>query len=147
MAKGQRGLCDGSSSVCAGVCAPVNSFPVSAIETTLFNQSEPNLHEVFMGTRSQMSLIESEICSVVHELLPLMKIAVFDLVRTIKTTFLNQSGPKLHEVFIGTRSQMSSIMSEIRKVALKLFVLEFLKIAVYVCIFTICLAPTFIDGF
>ena len=68
----------------------------------------------------------------------ILKIAVFDLVSTIETTFLNQCGPKLHKVFIGTRSQMSSIMSEIGPVARKLLALELLKIVVYVCIFTIC---------
>ena len=35
------------------------------------------------------------------------------LVSVIETTFLNQYGPNLHEVFMGTRSQMSSIVSEI----------------------------------
>ena len=36
--------------------------------------------------------------------LELLKIAVLNLVSGIETTFLNQSGPKLHKVFIGTRS-------------------------------------------
>ena len=68
LAKGQRGLCYGSSSV---VLASVNSFLVSAIETTFLNQSGPNLHEVFMATRSRMSSIMSEICPVIPELMPL----------------------------------------------------------------------------
>ena len=70
--------------------------------------------------------------------LELLKIAVLNLVSTIETTFLNQSGPKLHKVFIGTRSQMSSIMSKIRPITPKLFNLDLLEIVVYVCIFTIC---------
>ena len=68
LAEGQRGLCLGSSSV---VRASVNSFLVTTIETTFLNQSGPNLHEVFMGTRSQMSLIVSKICPVTPGLLPL----------------------------------------------------------------------------
>ena len=97
-------------------------FFVSAVETTFLNQSGPNLHEVlFMGTRSRMSSIMSEICPVTPERL---KIAVFNIVSAIETTFLNQSGPKLHKVFIGTRSRMSSIMSKIRLVTRKLFALE-----------------------
>ena len=55
----------------AYVCASVNSFLVSAIETTFLNQSGPNLHEVFMATRSQMSSIMSEIRPVTLELMPL----------------------------------------------------------------------------
>ena len=39
----------------------------------------------------------------------------FFLVRAIETTFLDQSGPNLHEVFMGTSSWISSVtvMSEI----------------------------------
>ena len=70
--------------------------------------------------------------------LELLKIAVLNLVSAIETTFLNQSGPKLHKVFIGTRSRMSSIMSKIRSVTTKLSALELLEIVVYVCIFTVC---------
>ena len=70
--------------------------------------------------------------------LELLKIAVLNLVRPIETTFLKQSGPKLYKVLIGTRSQMSSIMSKIGPVTPKLFALELLEIVVYVCIFTIC---------
>ena len=82
----------------------------------------------------------SKICPVTRKLfaLELLKIAVLNLVSAIETTFLNQAGPKLHKVFIGTRSRMSSIMSEIGQVTPKLFALELLKIAVYVCILTIC---------
>ena len=70
--------------------------------------------------------------------LELLKIAVLNLVSAIGTTFLNQSGPKLHKVFIGTRSLMSSIMNKIHPVTPKLFALELLEIVVFVCIFTIC---------
>ena len=53
----------------------------------------------------------SEIPKVTRKLfaLELWKIAVLNLVNTIETKFLNQSGPKLHKVFIGTRSGMSSL--------------------------------------
>ena len=54
----------------------------------------------------------------------------FFLVSTIETTYLNQSGPILHEVFIGTESRMSSIMSEIHPVTWVIG-LERLKIAVF----------------
>ena len=90
----------------------------------------------------------SEIRPVTRKLfaLELLKIAVLNLVIAIETTFLNQSGPKLHKVFIGTRSHNSSIMSDIRLVTPKLFALELLKIVVYECMFTIChrSTPTFI---
>ena len=91
----------------------------------------------------------SKICPVTRKLFDpeLLKIAVLNLVSAMETTYLNQSGPKLHKVFTGARSRMSSIMSEIGLVTLKLFALELLKIAVYVCIFIIALVPTFIDGF
>ena len=113
---------------------------VSTIETTFLNQSGPKLHKIFIGTRSQMSLIMSKIRPVTRKLfaLELLKIAVMNLVSVIETTFLNQSGPKLHKIFIGTRSQMSLIMSKILPVTPKLFALELLEIVVYVCIFTIC---------
>ena len=82
----------------------------------------------------------SEIHLVTRKLfaLELLKIAVLNLVSAKETTFLSQSGPKLHKVFIGTRSQMRSIMSEIRLVAPKLFALELLKIVVNIYIFIIC---------
>ena len=47
--------------------ASVISFLISAIETTFLNQSGPNMLEVFVATRSQMSLIMSEICPVTPE--------------------------------------------------------------------------------
>ena len=70
---------------------------ISKIETTFLNQSGPKLHKVFIGTRSRMSLIMSEVFLVKLKLfaLELLKIAVFNLVSRIETTFLNQSGPKL----------------------------------------------------
>ena len=51
----------------------------------------------------------SKICPVTRKLfaLELLKIAILSLVSTVETTFRNQSGPKLHKVFIGTRSWMS----------------------------------------
>ena len=103
---------------------------------------ETTFHKVIIGTRSPMSLIMSEICQVAWKLfaLELLKIAVLNLVSAMETTFLNQSGPKLHKVFIGTRSLMCLIMRENSLVTQKLFALELLKIVVYVhiCIFTIC---------
>ena len=113
---------------------------VSTIETTFLNQSGPNVHKVFIGTRSQMSSIFSGIQPVTRKLfaLELLKVAVLNIVSAIETIFPNQSGPKLHKVFIGARTRMSSIMSKIRHVTPKLFALELLKIVVYVCIFTIC---------
>ena len=133
LAKGQRGICHGSSSVLrASVRPSVNSFLVSMIETTFLNQSGPNLPKVFMATRSRISSIMSEIGPSNSRVNApeILKIAVFDLVSTIETTFLNQPGPKLHKVFIDTRSWMSSRMSKIGPVTQKLFALELLKIAV-----------------
>ena len=113
---------------------------VSTIDTTFLNQSGPKLHKVFIGTSSQISSIKSKIRPVIPKLfaLDLLKIAVLNLVSAKETTFLNQSGPKLHKEFISTRSRMSSIMSENSLVTPKLFGLELLEIVVYVCIFTIC---------
>ena len=112
---------------------------VSQIESTFLNQSGPKLHKVFIGTRSRINSIMSEIRPVTRKLftLELLKIDVLNLVSQIESTFLNQSGPKLHKVFIGTRSQINSIMSEIRPVT-PVICFELLKIVVYVCIFTIC---------
>ena len=131
----------------ACVHASVNSFLVSAIETTYLNQSGPNLHEVFMGT-DEFDNEQNPPKTWKLFALELLKIAVLNLVSTIETTFFNQSGPKLHKVFIGTRSQMSWIMREIRLVTPKLFALELLKIVMYVYSpFVGTLATTFIDGF
>ena len=47
------------------------------------------------------------------------------LVSAIETIFLNQSGPNLPEVFMATRSRMSSIMSKIRPVTPKLMPLKY----------------------
>ena len=55
----------------ACVRASINLILVSVIETTLLNQSEPNLLGLFMGTRSRMSSIVSEIRPVTPELLAL----------------------------------------------------------------------------
>ena len=77
-----------------------------------------------------MNSIMGETCLVTPVIGPgRLKIAVFNLVSMIETPFLSQSGPKLQKVFIGTRSRMSSIMSEIH-IIIWLFVLELLKIAV-----------------
>ena len=80
-----------------------------------------------------MSSIMSQICLVTRKLytLELLKITVLKLVSMIENQFLSQSGPNLHEVFMGTRSRMSSIMSKIRPVTRKLFALEWWKIAVF----------------
>ena len=48
----------------------------------------------------------------------------FFLVSGIETTFLDQYGPDLHEVFKGTRSWMSSIMREICPVTPELLALK-----------------------
>ena len=112
---------------------------VSAIETTFLNQSEPKMYKVFIGIGSRMSSIMSEIRPVTRKLFALewFRIAVLNLVSAVETTFLNQSGPKMHKVFICTRSRIYSIMNEICQVT-QLFALQLLKIVVYVCIFFIC---------
>ena len=46
------------------------------------------------------------------------------LVSPIKTTFLDQPGTYLLEVFMGTKSRISSIMSEIRPVTPELLALK-----------------------
>ena len=48
----------------------------------------------------------------------------FCLVSAIETTFLNQSGPNLHEVFMGIRSRRCLIMSEIRPVTPELLAMK-----------------------
>ena len=82
-----------------------------------------------------MSSIMSQIRLVTQELFAfeLLKIAVLNLVSAIETTFLNQSEPKLHKVFIGTRSRMSSIMSEIHLVTPKLLALKDWKLLFEPC--------------
>ena len=83
--------------------------------------SGPKLHKVFLGTRSRMSSKMSEICQVTRKLFALewLKIVVLNLGSLIETWFLNQSGPKLHKVFISTSSRMSSTTSEIHSVTRK----------------------------
>ena len=67
---------------------PSTFFLVSTMETTFLNQSGPNLHEVFMGTRSRMSSIVCEIRLVTRVIGPeRLKIAVFNLVSKIETRF------------------------------------------------------------
>ena len=63
-----------------------------------------------------------------------LKIAVLNLGSMIETWFVNQSGLKLHKVFISSRPWISSIMREIHPETLKLVVLELLKIAVWTLI-------------
>ena len=48
----------------------------------------------------------------------------FFLVSTIETIFLSQSGPNLYEVFMGTRSRNSLIVSKIRPVTPELLALK-----------------------
>ena len=55
----------------AEVRASVNFFLVSSIETTFLDQSGPNSHEVFMGTRSRMNSIIRKIRQVTPDLLAL----------------------------------------------------------------------------
>ena len=98
---------------------------VSAMETWFLNQAGPKLHKWFIGTSSRKILIMSEIRLVIWELLAeRLKLLFFKLVWVIDTTFLNQSGPKLHKVFIGKRSRMRLIMSEIRLVTWELLALK-----------------------
>ena len=47
------------------------------------------------------------------------------LVSVIETRFLNQSGPNLHEVFMGARSRMSTIVSKICLVTPGLLALKY----------------------
>ena len=53
------------------LCVRLLTLLVSVIETTILNQSGPNLHEVLMGTRARMSSTVSKIHPVTPELLPL----------------------------------------------------------------------------
>ena len=61
----------------------------SAIETTFLNQSGPNLHEMFMGTRSRMNLIVKEIRPVTPELLALKDCKLLFLTLLAQIAVLN----------------------------------------------------------
>ena len=60
-------MCGSSSVVHASMCL----LTFFLLEATLLSQFGPNLHEAFMGTRSRMSSIMSEIRPVTPELLAL----------------------------------------------------------------------------
>ena len=61
-----------------------------------------------------------------HSRSSVMPVSVnYFLVSGIETTFLNQSGLNLHEVFMGTRSRMRSIVSKIHPVIPELLPLKY----------------------
>ena len=57
------------------------------------------------------------------------KFAIFDLVYTLASANFDQSAPNLDTIYMPIRSQMSSIMGQIKPEHTELFALEFGKIA------------------
>ena len=71
------------------------------------------------------------------------KIAEHDFVYTLSSTNIDQSVPNLARIYLPIRSQMSSIMKQIKPEHPQLFALEFEKIAEYDFVYT--LSSTNID--
>ena len=84
-----------------------------------------------MPIRSQMSSIMGQIEAVHPELFALEfgKIAEYDFVYTQASTNIKQSAPNLVKMYVTTRSQMSSMVEQIRPENPELFALEFGRIA------------------
>ena len=104
---------------------------VSTLAFTNINQSTPNLVNMYVTIRSQMSLIMDLIGAELSELFALefAKIAESDFVYTLASANIGPSLPNLATIYMPKRSQMSSIMGQIEPEHLELFPLEFGKMA------------------
>ena len=73
------------------------------------------------------------------------KFAIFDFVYTLASAIIDQSVPNLATIYMSIRSQMRSIMEQIKPEHLELFVLEFGKIAESDFVYTLIIASTNIN--
>ena len=85
---------------------------VFTLSSTNINQSVPNLVQMYMTIRSQMSSIKEVIVPELSELsaLELEKIAIFDFVYTLSSANIDQSVPNLAIIYMPIRFGMASIM-------------------------------------
>ena len=107
--------------------------------------SVSNLATIYLPIKTQMSLIVGQIKLEHPELFALEfgKIAESDFVYILASTNINHSTPDLVKMYVTIRSQMSLIMDLIGPELLKLYALEFTKIAESDLVYT--LASTNVD--
>ena len=104
---------------------------VYTLSSTNIDQSAPNLVEMYMTIRSQMSSIMELIHPELSEFSApeLKKFAKFDFVYTLASANINQSLLNLATIYMPIRSQMGLIVGQIKPEHSELFTLEFGKIA------------------
>ena len=104
---------------------------VYTLSSTNIDQSAPNLVKIYVIIRSQMSLIMDLIGPELPELsaLKLENLPYLTFVYTLASAIIDQSVPNLSTIYLPIRSQMSSIMKQIKPEHSQLFALEFGKIA------------------
>ena len=115
---------------------------VYTLSSANIDQSAPNLVKVYMIIRSQMSSITDLITPELFELsaLELENLPYLTLF-TLASANIDQSVPNLATIYLPIRSQMSSIMEQIKPEHPELFALEFGKIAETVFVYTLA-SPT-----
>ena len=103
---------------------------VNTIASANIDQSVPNLATIYMPIRSRMSSIMGQIEPEHPELFALEfgKIAEYYSVYTLSSPNINQSAPNLVKMYVIIRSQMSSIMEQIKPENPELFAFELGKI-------------------
>ena len=103
---------------------------VNTISSANIDQSVPNLATIYMPIRSRMSSIMGQIEPEHPELFALEfgKIAEYYSVYTLSSPNINQSAPNLVKMYVIIRSQMSSIMEQIKPENAELFAFELGKI-------------------
>ena len=108
------------------------------LASTNINQSAPNLVQMYMIKRTQMSSIMeligpelSELSALEYENLPYLTIY------TLASANIDQPVPNFATTYIPIRSQMSLIMGQIEPEHRELFALEFRKIPEYDLVYTL----------
>ena len=111
---------------------------VYTLSSANIDQSAPNLVKVYVIIRSQMSSITDLITPELFELstLELENLPYLTLF-TLASANIDQSVPNLATIYLPIRSQMSSIMEQIKPEHPELFALEFGKIAETVFVYTL----------
>ena len=84
---------------------------------------------------SIMDLVRPELSEL--SALELKKFVIFDFVYTLASANIDQSVPNFATIYMPIRSRMSLIMGQIEPEHLKLFALEFAKIAEYDFVYTL----------
>ena len=110
---------------------------VYTVSSTNIDQSAPNLVRMYVIIRSRMSSIMDQIRPELFELsaLELENLPYLTLL-TLASANIDQSVPNLATIYLPTRSQMSSIIKQIKPEHPELFALEFGKIADYDFVYT-----------